>query len=64
MGKQYVNPEGRIPMTGDWVRFYRGGELIIACVQYILEEEKHYPFDKQLCTDKGCVSLSDVMEAR
>lgn len=62
--KTYCNPEGKIPIVGDWVWFYQGGELIIACVQYILEEGRYYPFDKQLYTDKGSVSLSNVMEAR
>lgn len=58
MEKLYNNPT-----EGDWVRFYLGSKLIIACVQYITEQ-KYYPFEKQLYTDKGKVNVCNVLEAR
>lgn len=64
MGKQYVNPEGRIPMIGDWGRFYQAGELVIGCVQYIIERARNYPNDKQLCPDRGMIDVSNILEAR
>lgn len=60
----YNDPKEWVPQIGDWVRFYRGGEMVIACVQYINSEHKHYPYEIELLTDEGAVSLSDVLEAR
>lgn len=63
MQKQYNHPDSRNPAEGDWVRFYRGGQLIIAEVQYI-RDAKHYPYDWELCTDNGAVDLGAVLEMR
>ena len=64
MNKKYSNPKDKIPLTGDWVRFYRNAEMIIASVQYIAVESKYYPCETQLQTDRGAVYVSDVLEAR
>lgn len=64
MKKVYINPKDRIPMVGDWVRFYQGGTLIISCVNYIQDEGRHYPYDTRLITDKGSIGISEVLEAR
>lgn len=48
---------------GDWVRFYRGGQLMIAEVRYV-RAQMTYPYQYEALTDHGAVTLSDVIEAR
>lgn len=50
-------------MSGDWVRFYQNGKLVIGAVQYIRAEgvinERVVVY-----TDIGATELSAVLEAR
>lgn len=47
---------------GDWVRFYRNGELVIGVVEYMTQDE--IMGDRTLWTDRGAVALEDVLETR
>jgi hypothetical protein len=46
-----------------WVRFYRNGEMVIGCVQYV-EKKPIGCQNDQLCTDMGKVDAGSVLEMR
>ena len=49
--------------TGDWVRFYQAGKLVIGVVQYITPDE----FDStnnDVATDVGVINEGDIVEKR
>lgn len=50
--------------VGDWVRFYRNGELVIGVIQYIQKDS--LTGKPELCTDSGVVEgdASAIMEIR
>lgn len=49
--------------TGDWVRFYRNGDLVIGIVAYVSKPKSGF-----LCfevhTDKGSISNDNILEVR
>lgn len=47
--------------TGDWVRFYSDGELVIGQVEYL---SKSTIGTRYLQTDKGAVDEAGVLETR
>lgn len=47
---------------GQWVRFYKNGQLVIGVIQYI--DNTSYPITVQYCTDHGEISESRILEAR
>lgn len=49
--------------VGDWVRFYNGGRLVLAIVQYV-RKEKHYPNKDEACTDICPVPFDQIIEVR
>ena len=53
----------RDPRIGAWVRFYRGGEIVIGVVEYVQEPDRSWHADK-LCTTAGCVDADQVLEIR
>jgi len=48
---------------GDWVRFYRNGQLVIAEVRYTKEREP-YGRAPDVFTDGGSVSADMIIEVR
>ena len=48
-------------VKGDWVRFYRGGCLVIAVVEYTSIKVGGYHY---LQTDKGEIDPESVLEVR
>lgn len=50
------------PSSGDWVRFYRGGDLIIADVQYVRDAD--YPNLWEALTSRGPASNREILEVR
>lgn len=48
--------------VGDWVRFYRGGELILAVVEYRVENGVFGKYE--LCTTEGRIPEEVVLECR
>ncbi len=48
---------------GDWIRFYRDGQMVIAVVQY-LSKQIYYPWGDQACTDICPVAFVDILERR
>jgi len=48
--------------VGDWVRFYRGAELILAVVEYRIEIGVFGKYD--LCTTAGRIPEAMVLECR
>ena len=48
--------------VGDWVRFYRNGELVLGEVIYIRQDKTLN--DTYYCTDRGEVEQDDVLERR
>ena len=50
------------PKKGDWVRFYRGGVLVIGIIQYITH--KNCIGKRDILTDAGSVSEDSILEAR
>ena len=48
---------------GDWVRFYRGGVLVIGKVEYVTEDTVR-GWLHWLCTDAGQVESAAVLELR
>ena len=48
--------------VGDWVRFYRNGQMVIGVVQYIAEKSALLGTD--LFTDQGSVDVKHVLEIR
>ena len=48
--------------VGDWVRFYRGGELILAVVEYRVENGVFGKYE--LCTTAGRIPEEAVLECR
>lgn len=63
MNKKYTVSGCGEAQIGDWVRFYQNGILTIAIVAYI-REQKYYPYEYELCTDKGTVNITDILEMR
>jgi hypothetical protein len=51
------------PKVGDWVRFYSGGVLKIAIVQYV-EPSKIWGATYDLLTDAGRIDDTSVIELR
>lgn len=52
----------KLPVAvGDWVRFYRGGVLVIGQVEYELIT---LTGDREFCTDCGVVKHSSILEKR
>ena len=49
---------------GDWVRFYRDGELVIGVVQYIIPHSGFYSLYDQIMTDNGSISEDAILETR
>ena len=49
--------------VGDWVRFYRGGVLVIGVVEYI-RERKAWERADELQTTAGAVNADYVLESR
>lgn len=48
-------------LVGDWVAFYRNGEVVISEVRYLRRGVLGAP---QICTSHGVVGEQDVLEAR
>jgi len=48
--------------VGDWVRFYRNGQLVMGVVQYIHQDE--FSDKQELSTDNGAVDSDMVLERR
>lgn len=49
--------------AGDWIRFYHGGNLVIAEVRYVRMQEG-YPYKAIALTDIGEIAVSRVIECR
>ena len=49
--------------VGDWVRFYKGGELVLAVVEYRIEQRGNYGAF-ELCTTEGRIPEEVVLECR
>lgn len=49
--------------VGDWVRFYRSGQMVIGEVRYIIPRQ---PWERSgtLATDAGTVAADAVLEVR
>ena len=47
--------------TGDWVRFYQNGKLVVGVVEYVIKDITSY---RQVCTDIGMVSQENILERR
>jgi len=50
-------------LPGDWVRLYRDGQLVLAVVAYLRTEEG-YPGRLEICTDRGVVFETGILEVR
>jgi hypothetical protein len=51
------------PQVGDWVRFYRGGVLVIGTVEYVYESRSgiaHW----NVMTDVGGTTEEEILEIR
>lgn len=48
---------------GDWVRFYRDGQLILGIVEYV-EHSTRWNASQELFTDKGHIGDTEVKEVR
>ncbi len=46
---------------GDWIRFYREGELTIGQIEYFWTETGGF---KYAATDKGAISIDSILEHR
>jgi hypothetical protein len=53
----------KVCKVGDWVRFQRGGELVIAKVEY-LRPAKRWPNDVEVVTDLGTTHADHIVEVR
>ena len=50
---------------GDWVRFYRDGNLVIGVVQYVLDNDIGLSSrGREVCTDNGSTGESYLLEVR
>jgi hypothetical protein len=49
--------------VGDWVRFYRNGELVLGVVQYVKPGRLSYSA-REVCTDTGAVAEDVILEVR
>ena len=49
--------------AGDWVRWMRGGVLVMGVVQYVTVVDG-WPWGVRLTTDNGAVAEKDVLEVR
>ena len=58
--KTYNHPDCREPEKVDWVRFYRGGILVIGKVEYMIKTT----LGLELKTDNGAVDVSSVLEIK
>ncbi len=48
--------------AGDWIRFYRGGTLVLGVVAYVRKDDLYG--HAIICADCGEVDPSDVLEVR
>lgn len=55
--------EAKDVRVGSWVRFYRGGVLVIAEVRYA-RQSPSYPYKYEALTDDGSVNVEHVLEVR
>jgi hypothetical protein len=51
------------PQVGDWVRFYRGGVLVIGTVEYVYESRSGSP-RWNVMTDVGGTTEEEILETR
>jgi len=49
---------------GDWVRFEKGGTVVLGVVLYVVRAPDSYPYSPIAITDLGRVRLSDILERR
>ncbi|HEX8030298.1 MAG TPA: hypothetical protein VF491_17610 [Vicinamibacterales bacterium] len=51
--------------VGDWIRFMRGGQLVVGTVAYIVPRKRGYDSTPEAMTiEHGQVSYDDIIELR
>ena len=48
---------------GDWVRFYRNGQLVLGIVAYV-HKNPRYPHETVVSTDVGTTDADELLEVR
>lgn len=52
-----------VAKAGDWVRFYNGGRMVLAIVQYVRKQER-YPNKDEAYTEICPVEFDRIIEVR